>query len=134
MEYVPSCFYVTFQEYRDRSVDFTVWCEFISKEPIGGMYQRRRLNLLEAVPYSRYDNNYPRIVNLCVPSRMNGISVSPEAIDYDSFLSNLSFYKRELFRYEFGFILAEDKRRFARALDHYGICYDYNTLLADLPF
>lgn len=131
MEFVPSCFYVTFQEYRDRSVEFTVKCVFISTEPIKGRYEHWPVTILSPVSYRRYDNNYSRIVNLCTPTRMNGVSMSPDAIEYDSFLSTS---KRELFRYEFGFISAEDKRRFTRALDYYGICYDFNTLMEDLPF
>lgn len=59
MEFIPSSFYVIFQNHRDRSVEFTVKCVFLS---------------------------------------------------------------------------AEDKRRLCRALDHYGICYDFTTLMDELPF
>lgn len=57
--------------------------------------------------------------------------MSPEAVEYVYFHSSS---KRKLFSYEYGFISAEDKRMFTRALDYYGISYDYETLIADLPF
>lgn len=131
MQFLPSCFYVTFQNYRDRSVEFTIKCVFISSEPVNGRFLRHVLTLLPPTRYSSTKNNFSRIMNLCTPSRMNDISISPEAVQYDSFVSASD---RELYRYEYGFITAEDKRRFTRALDHYGICYDFTTLLDDLPF
>lgn len=131
MEFLPSSFYVTFQNHRDRSVEFTVKCVFLSTEPVNGRYMRHLLTLVPPTPYSCSDNNFSRIMNLCTPSRMAGIWLSPDAVQYDSFVSTSD---RELFRYEYGFISAEDKRRFARALDYYGICYDFTTLMDDLPF
>lgn len=127
MKFVPSMFRVIFQEYRDRSVEFTVTCTYISDQPIDGVYQRHTLTLLYPVSYSRYDNNYSRIVNLCTPSRMGGVSLSEDAIKYDSYFSK----NKELFRYDYGFHYAEEMARFAKALEFYGICYDYDALMDD---
>lgn len=128
MKYHVSSFEVILYDYRDRHFSFEIVANYISDSPIDGCYDRARFTIFSCENWSRRDKEYARIMNLCTASRYFKTEVNTSFLDY-----RFGFDANEpLFSLHYGFCFAEEIRALCRALDVYGIYYEFDD--SDLPF
>ena len=121
-----SCFEVNFDHRSDGSVELVVYAVYLDYRFSPIRHYRERIF---SSRYSSFDNSFSRIANLCIPKRFQQVKVSQSVFDIA-----LPFSVWTLYTQIYGFIHADDIKAMKSALDYYDICYDFDKLIADLPF
>lgn len=121
-----SCFEVHFDHSSDGSVNISVYAVYLDfrYSPV-----RRYRERVFSSRYSAFDNSFSRIANLCIPKRFQQVKVSQDVFDIA-----LPFAVWTLYTQIYVFIYADDIKAMKAALDYYDICYDFDKLIAELPF
>lgn len=121
-----SCFEVNFDHRSNGSTEISIYAVYLDSRftPV-----RRYRERIFSSRYSSFDNSFSRIANLCIPKRFQQVKVSESV-----FTISLPFSVWTLYTQIYGFTHADDIKAMKSALDYYDICYDFDKLIAELPF